>query len=162
MIRATLLGIAFAALALNACGGDDSSEPKTIGQTTSPETATQTTTVPTGTANAPAPNPEVLSKPDQREAARTVTALVEATELGDGNSFCRLVGLSPGQAEGIEALRACSRRAHIDSFSLPSSDELSVKSVTLSGQRAVVRLDSGGRFVLAPRGKGFVVRGFAR
>ena len=161
--RSTLVGLAVAGLVLAGCGGDDSSKPKTVGQTTTPAPATTSTaTTPTGTAQGDVPDPEVLSKPDQRQAARTVSALVEATELGDGRTFCRLVGIPPSRSGGVAALRACSRRSHIDSFSLPTSDELSVKSVSLSGKNATVRLDSGGQFELARRGRTFVVRSYRR
>jgi hypothetical protein len=163
--RAVLAGVAALALAAGIVipvaltGGGDNSKPHTVVETNSPSTPVPTATVPTDTAKAPPP--EVLAQPGQRQAARTVSSLVEAAESGDGNQFCSLVGLGPGQSEGLEALRSCARRSHIDPFSLPSSDELSVASVRLVGSRALVRLDGGGSFVLVRRGNGFVVRSWA-
>ena len=159
LMRAVLAAVAVLALAGGA-GCDDESKPKTVVETNTGPSTTPTATVPTGTVEAPPP--EVLAQPGQRQAARTVSSLVAAAESGDGNEFCSLVGLSPGDAEGLEAMKSCARRAHIDPFTLPSSDELSVASVRLSGSRAVVRLDGGGTFVLISRGKRFVVRSWAR
>ncbi len=69
--------------------------------------------------------------------------LIQAVELGDGKAFCTVVGSDPGGAQGVEALRACGRKAGIDPFGLPTSDELSVSTVEVKGARATAKLGGG-------------------
>jgi len=104
--------------------------------------------------------PEVLTSGPRRDVARAISDLVQAVELGDGEAFCNVVGRSAGQAEGLEALRACGRQAGIDPFSLPTSDELSVQEVRVRGAGAVARLGGGQRVTLRRAGGRWRVRSF--
>ena len=129
-----------AALALAACGDEPSAvreDPTTVGSSTAEnpprETNRQQQTTPA----------EVLTDGPRRDVARTIGGLVQAVELGDGDAFCAAVGRSPGGAQGVEALRACGRRAGIDPPGLPAPDELSVRSVEVAGSRATAKLVTG-------------------
>lgn len=108
------------------------------------------------------PPPEVLTSGPRRDVARAIGELVQAVELGDGEAFCAVVGRRPGDAEGIEALRACGRQACIDPFALPTSDELTVREVEVKGRSAVARLGGGETVTLERQGGRWRVRSFAR
>ncbi len=135
-------------LAVAGCGGDDDSavreDPKTVGTTTAEQPPPESTnTAPRETTRQKTTPPEVLTNGPRREVARTIGVLIQAVELGDGKSFCTVVAADPGGAQGVEALRACGRKAGIDPFGLPTSDELSVSTVEVRGSRATAKLGGG-------------------
>ncbi len=154
-------------LVLAGCGGDDDKavreDPKTVGTTTAekpPPESTATTTAPRETTRQKTTPPEVLTNGPRREIARTVGELIQAVELGDGPSFCRVLGRDPGGAQGVEALQACGRQAGIDPFRLPTSDEFSVTSVKVEGSRATAKLGGGQTVVLRRAGKRWQIVSF--
>ncbi|MDQ3647895.1 MAG: hypothetical protein M3433_04835 [Actinomycetota bacterium] len=108
------------------------------------------------------PPPEILTHGPRRDVSRAVSDLIQAVELGDGEAFCALVGRRSGDAEGIEALRACGRQARIDPFTLPTSDELTVREVEVKGASSVARLGGGETVTLEREGGRWRVRSFAR
>jgi hypothetical protein len=124
-----------------ALSGDDD-EPATMAETATTETATATETQPqrdTGdrpraTTRAPAPDR------NEREIERTVSALVESVELGDGAAVCAALGR---RGSGPEAIGGCARAAGVDLAALPTSDELSVGDVEVVGRRATAELAGG-------------------
>jgi len=91
---------------------------------------------------------------------RAVGDLVAAVELGDGAAFCRLVGRDPGDAEGVEALNACGRKAGIDPLRVPTSEGFSVRSVKVAGSRATAKLGTGQTVQLERAGRGWRVLSF--
>ena len=156
-------------LVLAGCGGDDDKavkdEPQTVGTTTTQQPTSeakgtapeQTTKQRTTQRTTP---PSVLTNGPRRDVARTLGELVQAVELGDGPTFCRILGRDPGGAQGVAALRACGRQAGIDPFGLPTSDEFSVTSVKVKGSRATAKLGGGQTVVLRRAGKRWQIVSF--
>lgn len=156
------------ALVLLVAEGDESvvrEPPKPVGSSPAQE-STPANEGPPGEPESPTtprePPPEVLTNGPRRDVARAIGDLIQAVELGDGEAFCSVVGRRPGDAEGIEALRACGRQARIDPFTLPTSDELTVREVEVKGASAVARLGGGETVTLDREGGRWRVRSFAR
>jgi len=171
--RRRILGAVAAAVALAlafvllVAEGDESvvREPATTVGSPPAREPTPTDAAGSGEPKAPSsprqPPADVLTNGPRRDVARAISDLVQAVELGDGEAFCALVGRRPGDAEGIEALRACGRQARIDPFTLPTSDELSVREVEVKGPSAVARLGGGQTVTLQRSGGRWRVRSFA-
>ena len=137
----------------------------TVGSSSAQETTTTDTGGSSEPASPAAPReapPEVLTDGPRRDVARAISDLVQAVELGEGEAFCAAVGRRPGDAEGIEALRACGRQARIDPFTLPTSDELTVREVEVKGASALARLGGGETVTLERAGGRWRVRSFTR
>lgn len=155
------------ALVLLVAGGDESvvrEPPTTVGSSPAQETKTTDTagsSEPVSPTAPPEPPPEVLTDGPRRDVARAISDLIQAVELGDSKAFCAVVGRRPGDAEGIEALRVCGRQARIDPFTLPTSDELTVREVEVKGVSAVARLGGGQTVMLEREGRRWRVRSFA-
>jgi hypothetical protein len=142
-------------IALAGCGGDDTKTgPSSDARTQS--TGTQTappTTEPQATTKAP---PSALLRKRRRDRAErgiqtAVNTLVGAAEAGDGRRFCDVVGRQ-ASGSGLQALQTCARSAGIQPEQLPTSDELSIEKVRLSGDRATVTVTPSTRIVLRRRG----------
>jgi hypothetical protein len=153
-------------LVLAGCGDDDKAvreDPQTVGTTTTQEPTSEaqgTDPKDATTKQQRTTPPEVLTNGPRRDVARTVGALVQAVELGDGPAFCRTLGRDPGGAQGVAALKACGRQAGIDPFGLPTSDEFSVTSVNVKGSRAIAKLGGGQTVVLRRAGKRWQIVSF--
>jgi len=141
-------------VALALAGGDDDEPPA------EPGTGVQQTQTAPDTETAP-PTATVKEQPGPQEVRgieRAVTRLVEASERGDGETVCALLGRDPGGASGVEAAQSCARAARVDLFSLPTSDELSFERVTASGDRGRALLTGGTEISLERTGGGWLVR----
>jgi hypothetical protein len=145
-------------LVLLLAGGDDdkptSSRPSAI------HTSTTTATTPTRTVTAPPRR----RRPSNRDAAaiqRVVTRLVQANEQGDGATVCRLLG-KPAAGTGIGAADRCARSAGVDLSLLPTSDELSVGGIHVSGDRATASPSPGTTVSLRRSGGRWTVTGMRR
>jgi hypothetical protein len=89
----------------------------------------------------------------QEEARRieeAIVALVESSEAGDGPRLCDVLGVSPG---GPRSVQVCARAAGVDLSVLPTSDELSIERVDVSGRRAIATLVGGTRISLRQAGR---------
>jgi hypothetical protein len=117
------------------------------------ETEAERTAPPTATTTAPRPDPQA------RGIERAVATLVESSEVGDGSSFCKVLGR---RGSGPEAVSTCARAAGIDLRTLPSSDELSVEAVRVSGGRATASLAGGAEVSLRRVGRRWRVTGVQR
>jgi hypothetical protein len=160
MIRPLLTALlACAGLAAAGCGDDDESAGTDTSKrpATSPPATTGERTTPPGTGTGGA----ITQKPDPKKASVSlaVTGLVVAVEQGDAARACRLMGQRAG-GSGVAWLKICGGRAGVDVDRLPSSDELSITSVKVSGRSAVVRLAAGSTMRLSRSGGDWQVVGY--
>jgi hypothetical protein len=142
-------------LALVLSGGDDNDKTAsrapartTESSTTSERTATERT----GTTTAAKP------KPPRRDAAgieQTVTTFIESAEQSDSATACAQV--KGGAGKQIED---CAAGVGINLRQLPSSDELEVDSVSVSGSTGTAKLSNGGVFSLEKSGGKWLISGF--
>ena len=158
MTRGSLLAlIVAAALAAAGCGGDDEADTAEKPATTPTETGEQRTTTQeteteTGTGTETGPTITEKADPKQAEVSLAVFRLVAAVETGEAAEVCKALG-QRAAGPGAVGIKACSDRAGVDVDRLPSSDELSTESVKATGDRAVVRLSSGGTIRLRRSGE---------
>lgn len=159
--RPLVIGIAVAALiaggvlAILLTGGDDGDEKSA----SSPATATETTAT-TETEKTATERTETDSGPSAREqrdtamVESTVTSFVEAAETSDPAACDQVAG---GAGKGLEQ---CAEAVGIDLRRLPSSDELDLSSVKVSGTQAEAKLSNGSSFSLRQSGGKWQITGF--
>jgi len=135
--------IAGVALAL-VLGGDDEGEKSAVTAHTTSGTsgASRRPTVPEAVPTATEKTTPVRRHDSQR-IEQTVTTFVEFAEQLDSRRACSQVLGGRGRQ-----LPGCAEAVGIDLRQLPSSDELQVDEVKVSGHRAAARLSSGGSFRL--------------
>lgn len=139
------------ALAILLSGGDD--EKKTSASATSETRVTTKTTAsePTPTATVPNPGPP---RADTRGIEQAVTTFVETAEQSDPAACDQVAG-----GAGMQ-LEQCAGKVGIDLRTLPSSDELDISSVHVSGKRATVKLSNGASFRLAKSAGRWKITGY--
>ena len=152
--RSTLLAVAAAGvLAAAGCGGDDDKPAASTPTATTTATATgPTATRTSGKRTSPEPR-RLTPSPKRAAVERTATLFVEGVERSDAGRVCRLLGRPPGTLEG------CARAAGVNLLSVPSSDELSVEQVRISGRRASAALGGGRTMTLRRARSAWIVTG---
>jgi hypothetical protein len=136
-----------------ALGGDDDDDDRARPRADATESPPAGTIPAPPTATAEAPGPEAPPAPPPRDPQRAeieqvVSELVEASERGDAEGLCFLVGQDPGGAIGLQALQACARRAGVDLSLIPTSDELTLVDIRIRGDRARAKFASGATVLL--------------
>jgi hypothetical protein len=123
-------------------GGDERSSATTgITATTERTAGTRPGQTTTPTAPKDGAGSNVLGR--EQEVQETVTLLVEASEQGDAETVCHLLGEPVLGRSGLRALQACAAAAGANLEVLPTSDELSIERVEVSGDRGRARLAGG-------------------
>jgi hypothetical protein len=132
--------------------GDDEGEKSAATERAPSETDRPTVPkeVPTATETTPSPPPR-----DSRQIEQTVTTFVESAEQADSQRACSQVAGGQGKQ-----LPGCAEAVGIDLRGLPSSDELQVDQVKVSGGRADATLSSGASFRLKQIGGTWKLSGF--
>jgi hypothetical protein len=135
-------------------GGDDGDKTAATSPTTATETVTtdDTVTTPTDTGT-PAENQ--AAQRDKRQVEQTVTTFVESAEQSDSARACAQVAGGAGKQ-----IEDCAAAAGINLRQLPSSDELEVSSVKVSGDRATAKLSNGSSFSLGRSAGSWQITGF--
>jgi hypothetical protein len=147
-----LLTLALVVALVGGCGGGKSSSSKTTKTTT---TATGRTAPQNAGKGTKRPAKQRRLVPNRRRAAieRSVQSFVASVERSDSASVCRLLGRPRGTLEG------CAASAGIDLRMFPSSNELSIARVTITGRRASARLSGGQTFTLRRAGRRWLISG---
>lgn len=163
--RRLAIGLAIAALAagvvlaivLSRDDDGDKSAASVPTETTTTETrtteteTTETTMEQTDTA----PEPAQTQRRNARQVELAVVTFVEAAEQSDSERACSQVAGGSGRQ-----LEDCAAAAGIDLRRLPSTDELQIDDVKVSGDRAVARLSNGATFTLRQSGGKWKITGF--
>jgi hypothetical protein len=126
------------ALAIVLSGDDDGEKTSASAPTTATQTATTKTTV---TGRTEPVTPETATH-DKQEIEQTVTTFVESAEQSDSQACSQVAGGEGKQLEG------CAAAAGIDLRDLPSSDELQIDEVKVSGDHGKAELSNGSVFSL--------------
>jgi hypothetical protein len=116
------------------------------------ETKTQTESTTTTVEGASA-------REEARRVEEAIVALVESSEAGDAPRLCDVLGVSPS---GARSVQVCARAARVDLSVLPTSDELSIERVDVSGPRGIATLAGGTRIALRRAGREWKVTGLER
>jgi hypothetical protein len=160
--RPLVIGLVLAALvaagivlAVVVSGGDDNGK-KSAGTapTGTTETVTETQTTVTQTETATTKTTQARQR-DQQAIEQTVTTFVESSEQGDSQQACSQVAGGAGKQ-----LPGCATAVGIDLRQLPSSDELQIDNVSVSGDRAEAKLSNGSTFTLRQSGGKWKITGF--
>ena len=149
VLSAVVAGVALA-LVLSS-GDDDGDESAATTQTTATAT-TETATTETAT-DTTATETTQTEQQDQQQVEQTVTTFVESAEQSDPQA-CSQLTVGGGQLEN------CAAAAGINLRQLPSSDELQIDNVDVTGNRATAKLSSGGSFSLKKSGDRWKISGF--
>jgi hypothetical protein len=135
--------------------GDDEGEKSAA--TERPQSETDRPTVPKHVPTVTETTPETQAPPrDSRQIEQTVTTFVESAEQSDSQRACSQVAGGEGKQ-----LPGCAEAVGIDLRALPSSDELQVDAVRVSGSRADAKLSSGASFRLKQLGGKWKLSGFS-
>jgi hypothetical protein len=160
IIAAVVVAIAVAVVVVLLVAGGDDDEP-TVSRPSATHTEPRTQERPSTTETQPTAKVHRLPDRDAATIQRTVTRLVQANEQGDGATVCRLLGQAPAGA-GIDALERCASSAGVDLSLLPTSDELSVGGIRVTGDRATASPSPGTKVSMRRSGRGWRVTGIRR
>lgn len=138
-------------LAIVLSGGDDGEARAATAPTTTTETVTGEKTVTEETVT----TETTEQQQEEQEVQQTVTTFVESSEQRDSQRACSLVVGAGGQQ-----VEDCASAAGINLQELPSSDELDVSDVSVSGDRATAKLSNGASFSLKQSGGKWKISGF--
>ena len=148
MILAVAAGVALALVLSGDDNGDESAATAPTETVTTEKTVTeQTETVTTETTQ--------TERQEADEVQQTVTTFVESYEQGDSQQACSQVEGGAGQQ-----IEDCAAAAGINLRQLPSSDELQIDDVSISGDRATAKLSNGASFSLRQSDGKWKVSGF--
>ena len=141
-------------LAILLTGGDDGDKSAATSPTTAtgPPTTEDTATAKTETGT---PAKHQAAQNDKRQVEQAVTTFVESAEQSDSARACAQVAGGAGKQ-----VEECAAAAGINLRQLPSSDELEVASVKVSGDAATARLSNGASFSLGRSAGRWQITGF--
>ena len=160
IILAVALAIAGAIGLLFLLAGGDDDEP-TVSRPSATRSVPATGKSPAPTETRPTAKRPRPSNQDAATIQRTLTSLVQANERGDGVTVCRLLG-QPATGSGIDAVDRCASSAGVDLTLLPTSDELSVGGIHVTGDRATGSPAPGTKVSLRRSGRAWTVTGIRR
>jgi phage repressor protein C with HTH and peptisase S24 domain len=142
------------ALAILLTGGDDDEKAATTTPAATTETVTTERTATERTETDGAGQDPAVER-DKGRIERTVTTFVEAAEQSDSTRACAQVAGGAGKQ-----VEDCAAAVGINLRQLPSSDELEVSSVTVTGDSGVAKLSNGSSFTVERSGGKWQITGF--
>ena len=140
------------ALAIVLSGDDDGKKSSATAPTTATETVTKEKTVTQETVTTETTQTQ---QQDKQEVEQTVTTFVESAEQSDSQQACSQVAGGAGKQ-----LEDCAAAAGINLRDLPSSDELQIDAVNVSGNHAKAKLSNGSSFSLKQSDGKWQISGF--